>query len=333
MSNERIDLDSLIGAWREAFMAGQAALYAADRDHDMSGTELRRRSLRLSDERAATVRALGALAGDHYARPRLVRLLASPVETKKLLGLPADVQACVFNVDGVLVASATFHAEVWKEMFNRFIASRIERDGVPFATFSRRIDYPTLVHGRSRPDAVRVFLASRGISLAEGLPDDPPDSETVHGLANRKKQMLLTRLEQSGVSAFDGARLYLELAHDAHLRCAVVSGSTNTRFLLQQANLDTLIDVCVDGNTAHSDDLRRKPAPDMHLAACRYLEVDPERTAIFETSQDGVLAGRAGNFELVVAVEQDGDAAALRAHGADRVVTDLGEILEQALAG
>jgi len=333
MSNERIDLDSLIGAWREAFMAGQAALHAADRDHDMSGTELRRRSLRLSDERAATVRALGALADDHYARPRLVRLLASPVETKKLLGLPADVQACVFNVDGVLVASAALHAEVWKEMFNRFIARRIERSGVPFATFSRRIDYPTLVHGRSRPDAVRAFLASRGISLAEGLPDDPPDSETVHGLANSKKHMLLTRLERSGVNAFDGARLYLELAHDAGLHCAVVSGSTNTRFLLQRANLDTLVDGCIDGNTADSDDLRRKPAPDMYLAACRDLDVDPEHTALFETTEDGVLAGRAAHFEFVVGVDQDGHARALRAIGADRVVADLGEILEQALAG
>ena len=87
---------------------------------------------------------------------------------------------------------------------------------MPFATFSRRIDYPALVHGRSRPDAVRGFLASRGISLPEGDPEDTPDSDTVHGLANRKKQLLLTRLEQSGVNAFDGARLYLELAHDAH---------------------------------------------------------------------------------------------------------------------
>lgn len=333
MSDERIDLDSLIGAWREAFMAGQAALHAADRDHDMSGPELRRRSLRLSDERAETVRALGALAGDRYARPRLVRLLASPVETKKLLGLPADVQACVFNVDGVLVASAALHAEVWKEMFNQFIGKRIEPTGIPYATFSRRVDYPTLVHGRSRPDAVRGFLASRGISVAEGLPDDPPDSDTVHGLANRKKQMLLDRLEQSGVNAFDGARLYLELAHDARLRCAVVSGSTNTRLLLQRASLDTLVDACIDGNTADSDDLRRKPAPDMLLAACRHLEVDPEHTAIFETSLDGVLAGRAGHFELVVAVEQNGNAAALRAQGADRVITDLGEILELALGG
>ncbi len=333
MSDDRIDLDSLIGAWRESFVAAQAALHAAARNHDMGGPELRLRSLRLSDERATTVHALGALAHDRYARPRLVRLLASPVETKKLLGLPADVEACVFNVDGVLVASAELHAEVWKQMLNRFIARRIERSGVPFATFSRRIDYPTLVHGRSRADAVRAFLASRGISLAEGRPDDPPESDTVHGLANRKKQMLLTRLEQSGVNAFDGARLYLELAHDARLRCAVVSGSTNTRLLLQQAHLNALIDECIDGNLARSDDLRRKPAPDMYLAACRHLAVDPEHTALFETTTDGVVAGRAGRFELVVAVEQDGNAANLRAHGADRVVTDLGEILEQALAG
>jgi beta-phosphoglucomutase-like phosphatase (HAD superfamily) len=132
----------------------------------------------------------------------------------------------VFSVDGVLVASAAIHADAWKETFDEFIARRIARTAGSFVPFSRRVDYPKLVHGRSRMGAVREFLASRGISLPEGLPDDPPGTETVNGLANRKKTALLRCLEQHGVSAFDGARLYLELAHDAQMRCAVVSGSS-----------------------------------------------------------------------------------------------------------
>jgi beta-phosphoglucomutase-like phosphatase (HAD superfamily) len=88
----------------------------------------------------------------------------------------------------------------------------------------------------------------------------------------------------------------------------------------------------VDGNTAVAERLRRKPAPDMLLAACRHLDVDPARTVVFETTADGVDAGRAGGFELVVAADREIAAPGLRAHGADLVVEDLGALLEQQLA-
>ena len=276
--------------------------------------------------------ALGSLAHDRYARPRLVRLLASPVETKKLLGLPADVQACVFNVDGVLVASAELHAEVWKELFNRFIASRIERSGVPFATFSRRVDYPTLVHGRSRPDAVRAFLASRGISLAEGLPDDPPDSETVHGLANRKKQ---TAADSPRAERCQRLRRRAPLSR-ARTRCAAAL----RRRLRQHQHAPAAATGAPQ--RPHRRVHRREPGLERRPAtqACarhvpRRLPPPRRRPRAHRALRDvdgWGLAGRAGHFELVVAVEQDGNAASLRSHGADRVVTDLGEILEQALA-
>ena len=78
--------------------------------------------------------------------------------------------------------------------------------------------------------------------------------------------------------------------------------------------------------------LRRKPAPDTLLAACRHLGVAPDHTVVFETSPDGVTAARTGGFELVVGVDQFGQAGALQAQGADLVVADLGEILEMRLA-
>ena len=53
---------------------------------------------------------------------------------------------------------------------------------------------------------------------------------------------------------------------------------------------------------------------------------------MFETSADGVVAGRAGGFDLVVAVDHGGQANALRSRGADLVVSDLGEILARSLA-
>lgn len=330
MAVEPLDFETLVGSWRRAFEAARRALEACR--HDLPATETATRSHRLADERAATARVLDAFARERQMKQFLVRIVATSWESKRLLGVPTDAVACVFNVDGVLVPSAAIHAEAWQATFDELIARLIERTSVPFPSFSMVADYPRLIHGRSRVASVHEFLASRGITLPDGSPDDAPGTETVYGLANRKNQALLEVLAHHGAHAFQGARLYLELVRDASMRCAVVSGSTNTRILCERAHLGTLIEEYVDGNTALAEHLRRKPEPDMLLAACRHLRVDPERTVVFETTIDGVEAGRAGGFEMVVAVDRD-RAVPLRRHGADLVVADLGELLERHLVG
>jgi beta-phosphoglucomutase-like phosphatase (HAD superfamily) len=102
--------------------------------------------------------------------------------------------------------------------------------------------------------------------------------------------------------------------------------------MLERARLAPLVDDRVDGTTMLAERLRRKPASDTLLAACRHLDVEPARTAVFETSRDGIAAGRAGGFELVVGVGRGDAASSLRAGGADLVVADLGEILELGMA-
>lgn len=328
MAVETLDFDTLIGEWRRAFEAARRALEAGR--HDLPAAEIGMRSHRLADERVATARLLEAFARQRQMKQFLVRLVASSWESKRLLGLPADAVACVFNVDGVLVPSAAIHAEAWRVMFDEFVHRRIELTHIPVASFSVGVDYPRLIHGRSRVTAVHEFLASRGITLPDGSADDPPGAETVNGLANRKTEVLMEVLARGSAHVFQGARLYLELVRDSAMRCAVVSGSTSTQLLLERAHLATLIDACVDGNTARTEHLRRKPEPDMLLAACRHLGVDPERTVVFETTTQGVDAARAGGFEMVVAVDRD-RSAPLRRHGADLVVADLGELLERQL--
>jgi beta-phosphoglucomutase-like phosphatase (HAD superfamily) len=48
---------------------------------------------------------------------------------------------------------------------------------------------------------------------------------------------------------------------------------------------------------------------------------------VYEDALAGVAAGRAGHFGSVVGVDRVGQAAALRASGADVVVSDLAELL------
>jgi beta-phosphoglucomutase family hydrolase len=253
-----------------------------------------------------------------------------PVKLENVLGLPDHVTACLFDLDGVLTSTARVHDAAWTETFDAFLRRHAAATGQPFRPFDPDHDYHRYVDGRSRYDGVRTFLASRGITLPEGSPGDPPDAETVHGLGNRKNAVLLHRIHTDGVRPYPGSVAYLHAVCRAGLRRAVVSASANCREVVAAAGLTDLLEARVDGVVARKRDLRGKPAPDTFLAAAEALRVAPEQAAVFEDAQAGVAAGRAGGFGYVVGVDRVGQADALRAHGADTVVRDLAELLPAA---
>ncbi len=244
-----------------------------------------------------------------------------------MLGLPDHVEACLFDLAGVLTQTATVHATAWKEMFDDYRRERAKRTGDDFAPFTDD-DYDDYVDGKPRYDGVRSFLASRGIELPDGTPDDAPGTETVDGLGNRKNDLVLALIERDGVDAYEGSVRYVRAARDAGLHRAVVSSSSNCRDVLAAAGILDLFEEIVDGIVATREGLRGKPAPDTFLAGARRLGVDAARAAVFEDAVAGVEAGRAGGFGYVVGVDRVGHADALKAHGADVVVRDLSELLD-----
>ncbi|MBJ7608196.1 MAG: beta-phosphoglucomutase family hydrolase [Candidatus Dormibacteraeota bacterium] len=243
------------------------------------------------------------------------------------LGLPPAVRACLFDMDGVLTQTATIHAAAWKEMFDGYLQGLAQRTGEAFTPFDIGADYGTYVDGKPRADGTRAFLESRGITLAAGQPDDRPGTETIAGLGNLKNEIVLRRIEQDGVTVYDGSIRYVRAARAAGLRCAVVTSSANAQALLRSADITDLFDVCVDGVAIAERHIPGKPAPDTFLAAAHSLGVEAAEAAVFEDALAGVQAGRAGRFALVVGVDRVGHADALRAHGADVVVADLDELL------
>ena len=212
-------------------------------------------------------------------------------------------------------------------MFDAFLRDRAAQRGGPFVPLDPAADYGTYIDGKLRYDGVRSFLVSRGIELPEGEPTDPPDANTVHGLGNRKNELVLSLIRTKGVDVYDGSVRYVRAAREAGLRCAVVSASANTRSVLQAAGIADLFEVRIDGVVAAEQHLRGKPAPDTFLAAAKALDVEAGEAAVFEDALAGVAAGKAGGFGFVVGVDRVGQAAALREHGADLVVQDLAELL------
>ncbi|HVV74775.1 MAG TPA: beta-phosphoglucomutase family hydrolase [Mycobacteriales bacterium] len=241
-----------------------------------------------------------------------------------MLGLPHEVTACLFDLDGVLTDTAAVHAAAWAAAFDAFL---LARDGASYVPFSHD-DYLAYVDGKPRADGVRDFLASRGIVLPDGEPDDPPGQSTVNAVGNAKNVDLLTRIRSGGVEVFPGSVRYLQAAQRAGLRRAVVSSSANTADVLRVTGLDAYVELRVDGVTVREEGLVGKPAPDTFLRAAVLLGVEPAHAAVFEDAIAGVRAGRAGGFGTVVGIDRVGQAIELKENGADIVVSDLSELLE-----
>ena len=234
-----------------------------------------------------------------------------------MLGLPDGITACLFDLDGVLTQTAKVHSAAWKQMFDGYLR---ETQGEGFAEFTDH-DYAAYVDGKTRYDGVRAFLDSRGIEHDERL---------VHELGDRKNQLVLKLIHDHGVEPYEGSVRYLEAARDAGLRRAVVSSSANCHDVIVAAGIEDLLEARVDGVTVEERHLNGKPAPDMFLEGAKELGVEPAHAVVFEDALAGVEAGRAGRFGHVVGVDRVGQADELREHGADVVVEDLAELLDDA---
>ncbi len=236
-----------------------------------------------------------------------------------MLKLPPETTALLFDLDGVITQTAKVHAAAWKEMFDAFLRERSECTGEPFVEFDAHHEYDRYVDGRPRLDGVRGFLDARGIEY---------DEELVRRLGDRKQELVVRLIRDDGVEVYDGSVRFVRAARDHGLRRALVSSSANARDILTSVGILDLFDTIVDGVVAEREGLPGKPAPDTFLAGARALGAEPARAVVFEDALAGVEAGRAGNFGLVVGVDRTGQADALREHGADIVVQDLSELLE-----
>ena len=240
---------------------------------------------------------------------------------------PERFDAVLFDLDGVLTATASVHAASWKKMFDAFLHQRATETNTPFQPFGITMDYLRYVDGKPRYEGVRSFLGSRSIDLPYGDPEEPPNSDTICGLGNRKQELVQEILASEGVEVYEDALALLHHLRHAGIKTAVVSSSRNCQVVLEAAGIAELFDIRVDGEVAARLHLPGKPAPDTFLHASEQLGVDPQRAVVIEDALSGVQAGRAGGFGWVIGVDRHGEAEALKEHGADVVLNDLADLL------
>lgn len=233
----------------------------------------------------------------------------------------SPMDAVLFDLDGVLTPTAEVHMRAWARLFEPFLAEH-------GATAYTDADYFEYIDGKPRYEGVASLLASRGIELPWGDPADAPEQDTVCGLGNRKNDAFNEVLANDGVAPYPGSLAFLDALQAQGVHVAVVSSSRNARAVLETAGLLERFDVVVDGLVAAEQGIPGKPKPDTYLYGAELVGVSPARAVVVEDATSGVAAGRAGDFGLVLGVDRGVGHEALLAGGADLVVDDLGELLD-----
>jgi alpha,alpha-trehalase len=235
-----------------------------------------------------------------------------------------DLDAFIFDMDGVVTQTATLHAAAWKELFDHFLENRLS-PGEALKPFTMD-DYLRYVDGKPRYDGVISFLASRRIELPYGDPSDPPTEPTVCGLGNGKDKYFRELMEKRGVEAFASTVSLIQDLKAAGIKTGIFSASRNAKAILSAAGVLNLFDARVDGKVAQELGLPGKPHPATLLELTRRLGATSARTAVVEDAIAGVQAGRSGGFALIIGVNRSSTPGRLLDSGAHVEVADLGQV-------
>jgi beta-phosphoglucomutase len=222
------------------------------------------------------------------------------------------LQAAIFDVDGVLLASP--HERAWREALTGFA------DPTLFTTAL----YQRVVAGKPRLSGARAALEALGVKDAE---------RQVAPYADRKQKRLEALIEEGRVEAFPDALHFVGALAGLGWPMAVASSSKNANGMMRLIHLDsgqTLLDL-FRANVCGRDLPRGKPDPAIFLLAAAELHIDPVHCFVIEDAPAGVQAARAGNM-TALGVARNSDVALLRTAGAELVVTSLDDVAVEALA-
>ena len=219
--------------------------------------------------------------------------------------------AAIFDVDGVLVASP--HERAWREALRGFAEP---------AALTTEI-YQAHVAGKPRLSGARAALERLGVADA---------AQRAVAYAERKQRIVEAFIVAGDFTVFPDALRLAQKLSAMNVPLAVASSSKNADQMMRLIGVapgQTLLDLFAV-NACGRDLARGKPDPEIFLIAAKELSVDPARCLVVEDAPAGIEAARAGGM-LALGIARLGDAALLRAAGADLVVTSLDDVPVDAL--
>lgn len=182
--------------------------------------------------------------------------------------------ACIFDLDGVIVDTATYHYKAWKRLAN-------------LLGFDFTHEQNEQLKGISRMDSLDLVLGWGNIQKS--------DSEKLQ-LAQQKNAWYLEFIGQMKADEIlPGVRQFIEELKAAGIRIALGSASKNSAEILERTGISDFFDVIVDGNSV----TRSKPDPEVFSRGAELLGLAPERCVVIEDAAAGIEAAHRAGMKVI----------------------------------
>lgn len=185
-----------------------------------------------------------------------------------------DIKACIFDLDGVIVDTAKYHFQAWKNLASEF--------GFEFdEAFNEKLK------GVSRVDSLNLILSAAGIELS--------NDAFQKALTEKNEQYLRLIEHMDKREILPGVLRYLTILTKNRIPIALGSASKNAITILETLELREFFDFISDGNTVK----KGKPHPETFLACSDFFGFDPSDCIVFEDSIKGIQAANTGGFQTI----------------------------------
>ena len=210
-----------------------------------------------------------------------------------------ELQAVLFDLDGVITDTAEFHYVAWKKLG--------EEIGIPFDR-----EFNDNLKGVSRMESLELILRLGG-------KENDFTQEEKNALAAKKNEHYVSLLDQlKPTDTYPAIRELLEELRGAGIPAVVASASKNAPQILRALELETFFDFVVPPDSVE----RGKPAPDLFLRGAEVVGAKPNACIGIEDAQAGVEAIKAAGMKAVGI----GNESKLTASGADIVLPNTTEL-------
>ena len=182
-----------------------------------------------------------------------------------------SLNACLFDLDGVIVDTAKYHYIAWRRLANDL-------------GFDLTLEQNERLKGVSRIESLEIILAIGGVHLT--------DEEKI-GRATEKNLRYLELCQQmTPEDTLPGVRSFMNELKDSGIRVGLGSASKNAKVILERIDMLDFFDTIVDGNRVS----RGKPDPEVFLIGASDLSINPENCVVFEDAVAGIQSAKAAGM-------------------------------------
>jgi len=185
-----------------------------------------------------------------------------------------STKGVIFDLDGVIVDTAKFHYEAWRQLANDlgFDISEAQNEQLK---------------GVSRVRSLEKILDWGNVTLTQ--------DQFMEQMGIKNDNYLSYISTMTAKDILPGVKKVIDFLIEKEVPIALGSASKNARSILEKTGLYQSFYAVVDGN----DVSKAKPDPEVFLIAASKMGVSPENCIVFEDSQAGIeAANNAGMISI-----------------------------------